>query len=276
MRRIRVWYFVPVCAVLFTAAPCYASGYRDRQDREQTGETQAVDVHYQQLVQPLQQGDGLVFIGVSGRLSNREDAIRNALEDAARKLSFFDSVRVSSVSWDRRGAGTMDISIGSEYHLHYDQDLEPFINALAFDPVLDVFEINNAVFVVARTAPRLPMPSVIGYTSGTRRPSWVESPPAEIGGYTAGVGFSGPRSSHRDTVVISYERALVNIAENMAIQVRGGQEVYQDTATAFGFALNDTGETSASGTLRNFYIIESWTDPTNLSVWTLAVANRDQ
>jgi hypothetical protein len=31
-------------------------------------------------------------------------------------------------------------------------------------------------------------------------------------------------------------------------------------------------ETSASGTLKHFYILETWTDPKDLSVWTLAVA----
>ena len=221
-------------------------------------------------------GDSLEFIGVSQRHSNRDETIQLALEDAARKLSFFNSISAHSANWDHRGVGSMDINIGFDYRLQYDDDLEPFLNALTFDPIADVFEYNNAVFVVARTVSSVSMPSAKGHSFENRRPVWIDSPPAEIDGYVAGVGFSGRLSSHRDTVVSSYERAVVEIIENMGSHIFGELQVHQKNYSAFGFSAASSGGAVTSGTLKNFYVIESWTDPTNLSVWTLAVASRGE
>ena len=240
--RRSVFCFLSVCVIVLCAVPCY--------------------------------GDSLLFIGVSGRRTNKEEAVRLALEDAARRLSFFHLVSAQSVKRDHRGSGAMDVRIESEYQLQYDDELEKFLETLEYNPATDIFENNNAVFVIARTASCVSMPSALGHSFGNRRPSWISSPPAEIDGFITGVGFSGRLSSHRDTIVRSYERAVVSIIENMETHVNGEQEYYQDTTSAFGFSLSSSGEISASGTIKNFYVIESWTDPDNLSVWTLAVASK--
>jgi hypothetical protein len=70
------------------------------------------------------------------------------------------------------------------------------------------------------------------------------------------------------------ERAVIAIIENMESFIRREHYVAHDSYRAFGFEASSSGETRSQGTLNNFYIIESWTDPVNLTVWTLAVARK--
>jgi hypothetical protein len=208
MRDIKhtLFSFSLACAVFMIVVPCYGKGKPDTSTGSpsvQGGNVQAGD--FQNNLsgrKPVPRG-GLVFVGVSGKLSKREDSVKAAVEDAARRLSFFYSVSGYSFKRERIGNEALDFNID---------------------------------------------------------------------GFVSGVGFSGRLSSHRDTVVKSYERAVIAIIENMGSRVGGEHHTYQNTHSAFGFEMVSSNETSASGTLKNFYIIESWTDPANLSVWTLAVA----
>ena len=224
-------------------------------------------------VNNIQANGGLVIIGVSGRFSNRNQSIAMALTDAARKLSFFNSVTASSVNIERFGISALDVNIDSSYQLRYDEELEKFLDRLEFNPKTDVFENNNAVFVITKVASNVSMPAFRGHSFDRKKPSWIDNPPAEIDGFIAGVGFSGRLSSHRDTVIKSYEKAVVSIIENIEVKVQGDQFIWQDNSF-LGFLDSSSNETHIIGTLQNFYVIESWTDPSNLSVWTLAVAKR--
>jgi hypothetical protein len=260
------------CAVLMTA-PCYGKGKADSFSgslSEQEGNAQAgnpLNIHL------ASQGGGLVFVGVSGKLSRQEDAVKAAVEDAARKLSFFYSVSGYSFKREHIGSETLNFNIDSEYRLEYDDDLEKYIKELEYDPAIDIFENNNAVFVIARAAGGPAMPNAPGHYFGNKRPQWVDAPPLNIDGFVSGVGFSGRLSSHCDTVVRSYEKAVIAIIESMESHVSGTTQNYQNTSSAFDFDMDSSNKTSAFGTLKNFYVIESWTDPANLSVWTLAVAS---
>ena len=224
---------------------------------------------------PSPAGGELVFTGVSDRFSSRDDSIQAALRDAARQLSFFNSVKGQAVAQERIGAGVFDYSHETERSLSYDEDLEKYLDQLQFDPSLDVFESNNAIFVIARVSAGQPMPSPAGYSAGRERPAWVNSPPRTIGGFIAGVGFAGRHSSHKDTVIASYENAVFALIENISVQVTNEQEIYQNSYSAFGFDMNSGSTVESRAALKNFYVIESWTDPANLAVWTLAVASED-
>jgi hypothetical protein len=224
---------------------------------------------------PLAGGE-LVFTGVSGRFSNRNDSIQAALRDAARRLSFFHSVKGEVRTQELIGTGAFDYSREAERSLSYDEDLEQYLDQLQFDPERDVFESNNAVFVVARVSAGPPMPSPTGHSAKRERPAWVESPPGTIGGFIAGVGFAGRHSSHKDTVIASYENAAFALIENISTTVNDQREIYQNSSSAFDFDMNSSSTVESRAALKNFYIIESWTDPANLSVWTLAVAEKDE
>lgn len=222
---------------------------------------------------PAQDREGeLVIIGVAGRLSNREKSIQAALDDAARRLSFFHSVGGQVTRRDRSGGGVFDFDLETDFQLAYDENLEAYRDKLRFDPRRDVFENNNAVFVVTRFSSGEPMPRAAGHSTGKERPLWVASPPARVGGFIAGIGFAGRRASHKDTVIASYENAVLALLENINTTVRGEYLSYQNNYSIFGLDTHSETASISEGSLKNFYVIESWTDPASLSVWTLAVA----
>jgi len=251
--RIKV-FFTLACAVVLCSVPCYGKGKKEQTNDVQTGVLQ--------------------FTGVSGKLSSREEAIRTALKDAARRLSFFYSVSGVFVSQEQSGDGAFDFNVTSEYLLQYDTDIENFLEELEYDPATGVFENNNAVFVIACIKSDIPMPPFRGHSFGKVRPRWIDSPPAEIEGFISGTGFSSRLDSHSDTVIKSYENAVIGIIKNINIQIRGKQQSHQNNSSLVDFYIDSSNETGAKGELKHFYVIESWTDPKNLSVWTLAVAKR--
>ena len=261
-----VFFFLFVYIVLLTLVSC--SGGAKHNVSPDIYQTENSRSHY-----PGVSPDTLVFTGVSARLSSRDESIELALKDAARRLSFFCSVWGSSVKREHIGGEVMDFHVESEYRLEYDESLDKFIDELMFDPATDTFENNNAVFIVARAISDVVMPAAAGHSWGNKRPDWVDKPPAEIGGFPAGVGFSGRLSSHSETVIRSYERAVIAILGNIESHIIDEKLVMQNSYSMFDFDIVSSSETKLSGSLKNFYVIESWTDISNLSVWTLAVAS---
>lgn len=252
--------------MVFLVVPCHGSG---RQQQEIPPLTTELSTQVNES--PVTQND-LIFLGVSPRFSNRDISIQTALKDAARRFSFFHSVSGSVVRHEQIGGGVFNFHVDRSYTLQYDDELEKFIEQLEYDPLVDIFENSNAVFIVTRVVSNVSMPQHHGHSFGSERPQWIDSPPASVGGFIASVGHSGRLSSHADTVIRSYENALTGIIENIVVQVNSEQQNYVNNYSAFGFDINLSSEFSASCTLTNFYVIESWTDPVNLSVWTLAVA----
>jgi len=247
--------FSLVFAVLFSIVPCYGGGKKEQQN--------------------IAQQSGLVIIGVSPRLSSRDDSIKTAVEDAARKLSFFYYVSGYYISMEHIGSDFFDVHFDAAYKLHYDSELDKYIEQLEYNPDIDVFEYNNAVFVITKVKNVVFMPRFKGHSFLRTRPSWIDSPPNEIDGFVTGVGFSGNLSSHKDAVVRSYENAVISLIKRNEVMVQGQLSVIQDNYSGFGTEVNTSVETRTAGTLSNFYIIETWTDPSNLSVWTLAVAKKE-
>jgi hypothetical protein len=217
----------------------------------------------------------LYFLGVSPRLSNRNAAIETALKDAARRFSLFNSVNGNITMLEHIGGEVMNYKLDKEYTLQYDTELEKYIEQLEYDPLVDIFENNNAVFVLTHVATEVFMPQYKGHSVGKEHPKWISSPPSEIDGYIASVGYSSRLSSHSDTIIKSYENAVLGIIENLVTQVN--REYYDslNSYSAFGFDMASSSVFNSSCTLKNFYIIESWTDSANLSVWTLAIASAD-
>jgi len=254
-KKCFVLFFSLIFAVILLK-PCNAAGNREQQ---------SVTEHKPAV-------NGLVFIGVSPRLLNRAESIQTALIDAARKLSFFYSVSAFSENIQHTGMTAMDINIDSSYQLKYDNDLDKYLELLEYNIDNDIFENNNAFFIITRVSSVISIPAFRGHSISQTRPYWIDAPPSQIGGFTAGVGFSSRFISHRDTVVRSYEKAVISIIEKMEIHVHGDHLLYQNTDD-YGLKTYSLGGSSTSGILENFYVIESWTDPSSLSVWTLAIAS---
>jgi hypothetical protein len=214
----------------------------------------------------------LVFIGGANVRTNREESIALALQDIARKVSIFHAVEGEFVSYNKTGSSFFDYTSDTRSSLFFNEDYLGFTDALEYDPVADVMQINNTIFVRARL--KGPERIQIDYQTppaAEGRPVWVDNPPAEISGYRVGVGYAGRRASHRDTVNASFDAAIFSIIRTVSGQISAGAVNYQGPGTFDYRSTSDT-TVSARGKLNNFYVLDTWTDPSNMSVWTFAIA----
>ncbi|MDR3172203.1 MAG: hypothetical protein LBU17_11375 [Treponema sp.] len=207
----------------------------------------------------------LIFLGVAGDNLYKQKAITLALEDAARRVAFYQSVGGTMVYHEGHGIGFLDFRFDSDTTLDYDQDYRQYIAYLHFDPDRDVFEENQSVFVRTRYRTQGPLAIKYNYVTKNGTPRWINKPPTEIAGYLAGVGFAGPRMFHKDTVIASYENAVFDIVKSVSSRMYAKQEMLMNS-------MNTTSVTTISGMLRGFYVLETWTNPKTQAVWTLAIA----
>jgi hypothetical protein len=215
----------------------------------------------------------LIFHGCAGIYSKKEESIQLALEEAAKKVAVFTLVEGRLLSFTNIGAGVFDYQSKTETSLIYG-DPAAYTEALAFDPETDVLETNRTVFVRVRYQP--PEPVSIPYRSSSFqnsvKPAWVDAPPV-IPGYTVGLGYAGARAKYADTITASWENSVFSIVTGLY-----GSAKEEITSTrgpgAFDVASSNTQEIRAAGKLRGFYILDTWTNPGDKSVWTLSIAQK--
>jgi hypothetical protein len=216
--------------------------------------------------------DELIFIGAAGVRTNRDDSIKLALQDAARKVSIFNAVEGQFVSYNKTGSGFFDYTTDTKTTLVFNEDYQGYVENLNFDPDTDVIQFENTIFVRARYNHAAPVQ--INYElrgANNTRPFWVDNPPGEISGYTVGVGFAGRRATHRDTVNASFEAAIFSIIREISSQITGGDVKYQGNG-AFDYRTTNDNIITARGALNSFYVLDTWIDKSNMTVWSLAVA----
>ena len=209
----------------------------------------------------------LVVLGVSARLSSRDAEIAAAREDAARKISMYEGVWASVVSVEDIGSGYLDYYVDSDTRLEYNQQLERYFERLTFDPDRDLTRNSDGSVYIRFTYPAS-FPGNVSYSfarNSDGSPEWKNRPPQEINGFLAGVGSSGRLEKIGDTFRKSYEYAAAAIVTGSSTSV-----VTRDT-------MSDSQNNSyilrrSSGRLVNFVVLETWIDPKNRTVWTLAIA----
>jgi hypothetical protein len=218
---------------------------------------------------------GLVFLGVASVRSRIQESVNLALEEAARRIAIFREVEGEFTSYAANTGRLLDYRAETTASLRHDPAYRDYLEAVEFDEGSDVLRSENAVFVRVR----YPGSLNINYRpSGPRpggkpgdKPSWIESPPAMIGEYNAGVGYAGRRGAHRDTVTASYENAVFSIIRDLSTVSWERSVDYRGEGFLGGeFTVRQT--IDAKGRLTGFYALETWTDPSDKSVWTLAVA----
>jgi hypothetical protein len=214
----------------------------------------------------------LVFVGGAASRTNKEEAIRYALLDAARKASLYLEVYGKGTFVLDVGAGHFDFNTSSDLELFYDSDYEKYIEEFEFDPDTDVLAFENSVFVRVRW----PAPVLVGTNFVSRwssdRPDWILNPPETIDGYLAAVGRSGSHSRTYSAVIASYENAIASLLYNKYSSIdaeAGSVEVGGATMAAA------SNKEVAEGKIVQFYILEVWIDPADRSVWTLAITKND-
>lgn len=211
----------------------------------------------------------LVFIGGAAVRTKKDEAIRYALSDAARKVAFYHGLQGTSISVLDVGAGHLDFNADSALELVYDSYYEKYVEQLEFDPETDVLVTGDSVYVRARWQ----SPNSLNtnfFSRWTGRPDWTLNPPGTIDGFLAAVGRSGAHSRSYTAVIASYESAIAALLRTKANSI-DAEVAFVETSSSGSMAGASNREV-AEGKLSQFYVLETWIDPADRSVWTLAIA----
>ncbi|MDR0503933.1 MAG: hypothetical protein LBH16_11500 [Treponema sp.] len=220
---------------------------------------------------------GLVFIGAASKRSNPSETIQLALEDAASRIVMYMQVSGEYAIELNVGSGAFDYTHNTYTSLRFDTNsAAQFVNSLQFDSDKDAIEIDNVLFI--RTVYPLSLPVPVNYkpkySGNNKKPDWVDNPPNEIDGYEVCVGFSGRYSSLADTYKNSRNNAIFGIIRSINAQSRSTDLLYQNSANLFGYKTSNDNMTYSYGTLNSFYVLDTWFDMSNRTVWTLAIAKK--
>jgi len=208
----------------------------------------------------------LTIIGVSGPLQRREAEIDAAREDAARKAAMYHGIKARYESIQSVGGGINDYQAGSNLILEYDDQLEPYLDKLSFNPNRDMIVRDRTVYI--RFSYPAVFPGNINYAfrrNPDGSPEWTTRPPQNISGFPVGVGFASRQFRRQDTFTKSTESAVAGVVSQMATNV-------SVTGTADGGRSGSGINMQSMGNLNNFLVLEIWIDPVTEAVWTLAIA----
>jgi len=210
----------------------------------------------------------ITVIGIAGRKRRQEEALAEALADAARKISLYHGVYGESVSVLNNGSNLLEYFADTAYRLAIRNESAVYIESLVFDKETDVLERNGSVYVRARYTGVSGVPL---YKSELKdgMPHWVAEYQAEIPGFLVGIGTSKNKGSPQKTHQASYENAIVSLLPQLATQmtssvvdIEGGGKMTQNFAFSYGL-------------LSRVMILETWFDKRNGAIWTLLAAKAD-
>jgi hypothetical protein len=209
-------------------------------------------------------GSAITVFGVAGRRGNREEGVRLALLDAARKAALYHGLHAESASVLNQGSGTLDYFSDFDYRLELRRNPEEFLDALVFDRDRDVLEKNGVVVVRVRYAGVSDVPP---YTSALEDgvPDWTKKYVVMIPGFLAGIGHSKNMGSLQKTCEASYENALASLLPQLSTRVDS------DAADVDGGRVTRN-VTRSAGDLAEVMILETWFDRKTNAVWTLVAA----
>jgi hypothetical protein len=221
--------------------------------------------------------NGLVFIGAATKRSNPNETVQFALEDAARRVAAYQRVYGEYALMNNIGSGTFDYAHSTHMFLSYDiAESKQYVDALQFNADTDIFEMDNTVIVRTIYPDALPVPVQYRpvYRTADQKPGWVDAPPLEIAGYEVGIGYSSRYSSLTDTYTNSFHNAIFAIIRNINSTSQSNDFLYQNTGSLFGYKTSSDNMIYSYGMLAHFYILDTWVDPKNKAVWTLAIAKK--
>jgi hypothetical protein len=218
--------------------------------------------------------ENLVFVGIIGIRSNPKETLRLALEDAARKVAIFNQVSGEYFTEINVGSGAFDYTHNVVTNLSYDEEsAKNYIDALKYDSNTDAMEIEGTFIIRTSYPASLPYPVSYRpeYSGADKKPDWVDNPPLQISGYEIGIGYAGRHSTITEACSASYKNAIFSILRNLTVTARGGDLLFNSLG-AFDYKTENNNAFYARGALRDFYVLDTWINPKDKSVWTLAIA----
>jgi len=210
-------------------------------------------------------GNVITVVGIAGRKRNQDEAIADALADAARRVSLYYGVYGEVTTILVEGNNLLDYYANMSYSLDIHNAAESYTGALTFDKEKDVYEKDGAVYVRVRYSGVQGVPPYKSEVSGGK-PSWVDNNIVDIPGFLAGVGMSKNKGSPQKTYIGSYELALASLVSTLSSQLETSMVDLERRGR-----INQSVERS-KGTLSSVMILETWFDKKNNAVWTLLAA----
>jgi hypothetical protein len=203
-------------------------------------------------------------------MRNAERELESALDDAARQIALYHSLKGKALTVLETGGGYRNfyMSIRSEFAPLDEDSSTAYREALCFDREQDLFRTEGAVFLrCSYDAPGLPV-TEHAYRIENGRPAWIHGGLAEIPGYISAVGLAKNQRRLSDTLRKSRENAAASLMAGLSSQIDAAD--YANRGAALSIVERVEGE------LLNFMVLEIWIDPVSGSVWTLAAAKKIQ
>jgi hypothetical protein len=209
-------------------------------------------------------GSVITVFGAAGRRRNRDEGLRLALLDAARKAALYHGLHGESAAVLSQGSGILDYFSDFDYRLELRRNPEDFLDALIFDRAAYVLEKNGVVLARVRYAGVSDIPP---YSSVLENgiPDWTKKYVVTIPGYMTGIGYSKNKGSFQKTCEASYENALVSLLSQLSTRVDS------ESVDAAGGRVSHNVARS-EGDLTGVMILETWFDRKVNAVWTLVAA----
>lgn len=210
----------------------------------------------------------IVVIGIGALQSTDTKSIEDARADAARKLAFYHGVKGKATSGSSVTGNVTDSNwiVLSEITPLNSSDL--YKGQLQYNPDKDVLKIDQVVMVrftyITADAPSISIKS----GPAKEKPEWAKKKENyKIPGFLTGIGQSGRQNRLRDTVMKSYESAIISLVS----QIHGTQT---GSGESTGTERSSTSSewSSTEGGITHFLALETWIDQKTGEVWTLAVA----
>jgi hypothetical protein len=208
----------------------------------------------------------LVFIGGAVNGLTEDETIAAALRDAARKVAFYHGISGEMQTYVDDTGSPFTFSSDVQAAFSFERDYDKYLPDLKFNKDTDILRGLNSLFVKARYAPSAPLELRYSRTAG--QPKWLMNPPA-FPGYAVGVGHALATGYQADTLRSSTEKAVIAVFNKVNPSVGSDQQTIETSSYSAARTLSIQ---TSSGSITNFYVLDTWEDPKDSSVWTLAVA----
>lgn len=221
------------------------------------------------LMRDLRPRDGkAVFLGVANRLRDRDEerdaAIRHIAEQASRYVRIRASYQYISER-DGRSVGYLD-NIDTAWDTAFAEQLIDSVT------VLEEYQDNGGTYVLGHVDGIPAPPSIPSVTSpGEGQPAWINTPP-DIPGYLSTIGIITPSRRFRDSVDRADQEALKGLLQQTGTTVRMIEDRKEQQNRTDMLV---TTAQEAEATLRNFYIVARYVDPSGRYYYSLAVAREE-
>jgi hypothetical protein len=210
--------------------------------------------------------NGLTVIGISNPMIRRQDEIKAAKEDAARKVAMYFGIhgRIETIS--NTGGNIYEYTTTSNAELAYDTNYEKYIDNLIFDEKSDILITSEAEFVCFQYNASVMRINYNGGFTGNR-PDWINNRNLpEIDGYLTSVGMARNQRRLKDTVFKATEDAVIRMIQDLSSRINTKE------VSVAGQGSSSYIREVSRGSLIDFQVLEFWVEPDTRYVYVLAIA----